>query len=117
MTNTMNTPIEVIESAYPLKILCYNIRRGSGGQGLHKGGDGLERQYALLCDASVSILSERRRFAPYGLAKGSNGQPGENSVFRDGSWHMLPPKTNLECKRGERLRILTPGGGGYGRQA
>jgi N-methylhydantoinase B len=117
MTNTMNTPIEVIESAYPLKILCYNIRRGSGGKGLHKGGDGLERQYELLCDASVSILSERRRFAAYGLSEGSGGKRGENSVFRNGAWHMLPPKANLDCRRGERLRILTPGGGGYGRQA
>ncbi len=115
MTNTMNTPVEVIESAYPMKVLCYNVRRGSSGQGLHRGGDGLVREYELLCDAGLSILSERRRFAPYGLAGGQAGGRGENSLFRNGSWHALPPKTNLDCKKGERLRILTPGGGGYGR--
>jgi N-methylhydantoinase B len=115
MTNTMNTPVEVIESSYPLKVLCYNIRRGSGGKGLYKGGDGLAREYELLCDASVSILSERRRFAPYGLAGGQDGARGENSIMKNGSWKILPGKTNLDCKQGDRLRIFTPGGGGYGR--
>ncbi len=115
MTNTMNTPVEVIENTYPMRVLCYNIRQGSGGEGFHRGGDGLVREYELLCDSSVSILSERRRFAPYGLGGGDDGQRGENLLYRDGAWQSLPSKVNLDCKEGERLRILTPGGGGYGR--
>jgi len=115
MTNTMNTPVEVIESAYPLKVICYNIRKGSGGRGHRIGGDGIVREYELLCDASVSILSERRRGAPYGLADGAEGARGENSICRDGAREVLPPKANLYCKKGEILRVSTPGGGGYGR--
>jgi N-methylhydantoinase B len=115
MTNTMNTPVEVIESAYPLRVLCYNIRTGSGGHGAYRGGDGLVREYRLLSDASVSILSERRKSAPYGLAGGAPGAPGENSIFREGSWNALPPKANLDCRKDEIVRIATPGGGGYGR--
>jgi N-methylhydantoinase B len=114
MTNTMNTPVEVIENTYPLRILCYNIRKGSGGGGLHHGGDGLVREYELLCDASISVLSERRRHAPYGLAGGQSASRGENMLFRDGSWQALPSKVNLGCRAGEILRISTPGGGGYG---
>jgi N-methylhydantoinase B len=114
MTNTMNTPVEVIESTYPLKVICYNVRGGSGGGGHHRGGDGLVREYELLCDTDISILSERRRFAPYGLAGGHNGIRGENMIFRNGSWKMLPGKISLNCKAGELLRISTPGGGGYG---
>jgi N-methylhydantoinase B len=91
------------------------MRRGSGGRGLHPGGDGLVREYELLSDASVSILSERRRFEPYGLKGGHNGAPGQNSLFRNGVWEILPSKTNIECRKGELLRVLTPGGGGYGR--
>jgi len=114
MTNTMNTPVEVIENTYPLRILCYNIRKGSGGGGLHHGGDGLVREYELLCDAGISILSERRRHAPYGLAGGQGAARGENMLLRDGSWQTLPSKVNLDCRAGEILRISTPGGGGYG---
>ncbi len=114
MTNTMNTPVEVIENAYPLKVLCYNIRRESGGKGFHRGGDGIVREYEFLCDASVSILSERRRYSPYGLAGGRCGAPGENMLFRDGSWTILPAKISMDCRSGERLRVSTPGGGGHG---
>lgn len=114
MTNTKNTPLEVIESAYPLKLICYNTRSGSGGAGLYHGGEGLVREYEFLCEAEVSILSERRSFSPYGLAGGQNGKQGENSVYKNGLWETLPPKANLNCKKGERLRVLTPGGGGYG---
>ncbi|MBI5115137.1 hydantoinase B/oxoprolinase family protein [Candidatus Poribacteria bacterium] len=115
MTNTMNTPVEVIENAYPLRVLCYNIRQDSGGSGVRRGGDGLIREYELLCDSSVSILSERRRYAPYGLDGGKDGRRGENHLFRNGEWKSLPSKANLDCRKGERLRIMTPGGGGYGR--
>ena len=114
MTNTMNTPIEVIESTYPLKVLCYNIRTASGGHGRRRGGNGLVREYEMLCDASISILSERRRFDPYGLSGGSHGIRGENAILRNQSWEILPPKTNLDCRKEEHLRIMTPGGGGHG---
>jgi N-methylhydantoinase B len=114
MTNTMNTPVEVIESTYPLRVMCYNIRSGSGGEGTHRGGSGLTRQYELLCDASVSILSERRRAAPYGLSGGGSAAPGENSILGEGRARSLPPKVSMQCRRGEMIRISTPGGGGYG---
>jgi N-methylhydantoinase B len=114
MTNTMNTPVEVIENTYPLKIRRYAIRRGSGGRGKRRGGDGLIREYELLCPASVSILSERRLLAPYGLAGGEAALKGENAVLREGMWRPLPPKANIQCEEGACLRILTPGGGGYG---
>ena len=100
---------------HPLKVICYNIRDRSGGPGLHRGGNGRVREYELLCDASVSILSERRRVAPYGLAGGHSGKPGENSICRDSGSEILPPKVNLDCRKGDLLRISTPGGGGYGR--
>jgi N-methylhydantoinase B len=114
MTNTMNTPVEVIESAYPLKVICYNIRTGSGGNGAYRGGDGLVREYELLGDASVSILSERRDIAPYGLSGGEQGMRGENSIGRGDTREGLPSKINLECKKGDCVRISTPGGGGHG---
>ncbi len=114
MTNTMNTPIEVIENTYPLKLRQYKIRRGSGGRGRHAGGDGLVREYELLCEADVSILSERRLLPPYGVAGGQVGEKGENARYRDGSWRTLPPKVNIRCSEGDYVRISTPGGGGYG---
>ena len=114
MTNTMNTPVEVIESAYPLKVICYNIRNDSGGGGAHRGGAGLVREYELLCNASVSILSERRHIAPYGLSGGERGMRGENSIRRGDSRESLPSKINMECEKGDCIRISTPGGGGHG---
>lgn len=116
MTNTMNTPVEVIESAYPLTVICYNVRNGSGGRGLHRGGDGLVREYEMLCDANVTILSERRRMAPYGLSGGGAGATGENSISRAGLRESLPAKANVECKKGDVVRISTPGGGGHGKR-
>jgi N-methylhydantoinase B len=114
MTNTMNTPIEVIENTYPLKVRQYAIRRGSGGRGKYRGGDGLLREYEFLCDAEVSILSERRVFAPYGMAGGEAGARGENLLLKNESSQKLPPKINTRCSRHERLRIATPAGGGHG---
>ena len=116
MTNTMNTPIEVIESAYPLKVICYNVRGGSGGRGRRRGGDGLIREYEMLCEADLSILSERRSIAPYGLAGGEDGTPGENSIRRSGSRESLPAKVNMTLEKGDIVRIATPGGGGYGKR-
>jgi N-methylhydantoinase B len=116
MTNTMNTPIEVIENSYPFKINTYTIRRGSGGGGMRRGGDGLIREYQLLCEADVSILSERRLLAPYGVAGGEAALKGENMLCKDGSWRILPPKVNVQCGVGDCIRIKTPGGGGYGKR-
>jgi len=110
MTNTLNTPVEVVERHYPLRILRYECRRGSGGAGRHRGGDGLVREYRFLDDAELSILSERRAHAPWGLAGGEGGKPGSNLL--DGE--PLPGKCQLSVRAGQRLRIETPGGGGYG---
>ena len=114
-TNTMNTPIEALERAYPLKVTKYLVRKGSGGNGRHRGGDGIIREYEILGEAEVTILSERREMGPWGLKGGEDGKPGKNILIRDGREEILPSKVNLEIKKGDRLRIETPGGGGYGR--
>ena len=113
MTNTLNTPIEVLEMRYPLRIRRYAVREGSGGAGQSPGGDGLVREYEFLDHAHVTLLTERRRHAPWGLAGGRAGQPGENRL----NGERLPPKTEFEVGKGDRLAILTPGGGGWGRVA
>jgi N-methylhydantoinase B len=110
MTNTLNTPVEVLERHYPLRILKYAIRKGSGGAGQYKGGDGISRDYLFLADADVSILSERREHAPWGLQSGQPGIVGINLL--DGQ--PLPGKCQLSVKKGQRLSMNTPGGGGYG---
>jgi N-methylhydantoinase B len=110
MTNTLNTPVEVLERHYPLRILRYAIRRGSGGAGRWRGGDGIVREYEFLEDADLAILSERRTRGPWGLDGGEPGAPGRNSL--DGE--NLPGKVELEVKAGQVLTIETPGGGGYG---
>ncbi len=114
MTNTLNTPIEALETSYPLLVREYSFRRGSGGRGARKGGEGLVRELELLADARGSILSERRRLSPYGLQGGENGRPGKNLCKKDGNWEELPGKFNCELKKGNILRVETPGGGGYG---
>lgn len=110
MTNTLNTPIESIEMHYPLRVREYSIRRGSGGQGVHPGGDGLCREIEFLDSAEVTILSERRSSQPWGLRGGEAGQPGVNRL--DGE--TLPGKCQLTVEAGQVLRIETPGGGGWG---
>ena len=117
MTNTLNTPIESLEAHYPLRMVNYAIRRGSGGNGAHPGGDGVLRELECLVDCEVSLLTERRKFAPYGLAGGKAGSCGVNSVMRScGKIERLPGKGSFALKKGDRLRIETPGGGGYGRE-
>ncbi|MBI2165395.1 MAG: hydantoinase B/oxoprolinase family protein [Chloroflexi bacterium] len=116
MTNTLNTPIEALESNYPFRILRYQIRRGSGGRGLHPGGDGLVRDMQFLSPAVVTVLSERRRSAPYGLQGGEPGAPGENLLLRGGVEEVrLPPKFTIQVEDGDTLSIHTPGGGGWGK--
>ena len=117
MTNTWNTPVEALEKDYPLELARYAIRRGSGGDGRHRGGDGIEREFAACAPMQVTLLTERRRFAPYGLAGGEPGKCGENHVRRgEGRWRKIAGKTRLELMPGDRLRLRTPGGGGWGRR-
>jgi len=114
MTNTMNTPIEALERSFPLRVRRYAVRRGSGGSGMHTGGDGIVREIEVLCDASASIISERRRFAPYGSNGGQPGERGRNSLIRDGEVKELPSKCNITMRPGDAMRVETPGGGGFG---
>jgi N-methylhydantoinase B/oxoprolinase/acetone carboxylase alpha subunit len=111
MTNSWNTPTEAFEHEYPVRVRAYKIRAGSGGEGLHNGGDGIVRELQFLEDADVTILSDRRARGPYGLAGGAPGQPGRNSL--DGK--PLPAKTRVAVRKGETLRIESPGGGAWGR--
>lgn len=110
MTNTLNTPAEVLELHFPLRILRYQYRRGSGGQGMCSGGDGLVREFEFLEPAQATLITERRVNAPWGLAGGEDGQPGRNLL--DGE--ELPSKISVEVEAGQVLTIETPGGGGYG---
>jgi len=116
MTNTLNTPVEVLENYYPLRVLRYEIRTGSGGRGKYRGGDGIIRDMEVLCDAEVSILSERRVMSPYGLAGGQDGVRGENLLImgRTKKIKSLPGKCNISVKAGSVISIRTPGGGGFG---
>jgi len=116
MTNTKNSSIEVLEMHYPMQVLEYAVRRGSGGRGKSRGGEGLVREWLTRQDCHLSLLCERRETQPYGLAGGESGQSGSNRLFRDGVWNPLPAKGSLILKQGERIRIETPGGGGYGQQ-
>lgn len=111
MTNTRNTPIEVLESRYPLRVRTYSIRDGSGGKGRQQGGNGIRREFEFLQDSSVTLLTERRRHAPWGLAKGNPGQRGENRLNKQ----VTPAKFSTHVKRGDRLMIASAGGGGWGR--
>lgn len=114
MTNTMNTPIEAIETTYPMQVARYAIRRGTGGAGKFRGGDGVVRSLRLLTDAEVTILSERRTRGPYGLQGGEAGEPGRNIMLRNGEAHPLAGKASVSARAGDVVQIETPGGGGYG---
>lgn len=115
MTNTLNTPIEALEHDYPfLRIERYSLRKNSGGLGKYKGGEGIIREYLFLENLNVSILSERRRHAPYGLKGGKPGAKGKNLLIREKKVYFLPGKINLFVKPGDKLIIITPGGGGWG---
>jgi N-methylhydantoinase B len=116
MTNTLNTPVEAIEHDYPFRIKRYHIRSQSGGTGEFRGGHGIIRNFEFLDTASVSILSDRRKFTPYGLRSGKKGQAGKNILFSKGKKHNLPSKTTVNVKKGDIISICTPGGGGYGRR-
>jgi N-methylhydantoinase B len=114
MTNTLNTPAEALEYTYPFRVRRYALRRGSGGAGQHRGGDGLVRELEFLCLATVTILSERRRTAPYGLQGGEPGARGRNLLIRRREQTELPGKVEIQVQPGDLLSLKTPGGGGWG---
>jgi N-methylhydantoinase B len=116
MTNSLNTPAEALEYAYPLRIREYRIRKHSGGKGRHNGGDGAIREIETLAPVRVALLSDRRKLAPYGLEGGSDGERGRALIIRrDGGREELTSKGNWQLEAGDRVRIETPGGGGFGK--
>jgi N-methylhydantoinase B len=117
MTNSLNTPVEALEHAYPLRVRSYGLRPGSGGAGRHEGGAGIRRDLELLCDATVSLLTERRVSRPQGLHGGGPGAAGENVLVRDGVEAPLPAKTTFVARAGDVISIRSPGGGGWGDSA
>ncbi len=110
MSNTLNTPVEALELAYPLRVERYEIRSGSGGAGRFRGGDGVVRELRVLEDCRLSVLAERRAYAPKGASGGEDGAPGRTLL----NGEELPPKTTRNLRAGDLLRVETPGGGGYG---
>jgi 5-oxoprolinase (ATP-hydrolysing) len=115
MTNTRITDAELLEARHPVRLLEFSRRRGSGGAGRWRGGDGLVRRYEFLAPVTLSVLSERRATAPWGLAGGAAGAPGRNSLERaDGGLEDLGGRAVRRLAAGARLRVETPGGGGYG---
>ena len=116
MTNSLNTPAEALESAYPLRVRRYSLRPDSGGAGKHRGGDGIVREIEVLTDAEVTLLADRRSRGPWGLSGGSDGAAGKAVVTRlGGSTEVLPGKFNVRLSKGERISIESPGGGGFGK--
>jgi N-methylhydantoinase B/oxoprolinase/acetone carboxylase alpha subunit len=117
MTNTKNTPIEALERTFPLRVVRYRLRRGSGGRGEHPGGEGIERDLQVLEDVTVSLITERRVSQPSGLAGGESGASGENWLLPaadEGRAERVPDKCTIRMRAGDVLRMLTPGGGGWG---
>jgi N-methylhydantoinase B/oxoprolinase/acetone carboxylase alpha subunit len=117
MTNTRNTPVEALERAFPLRVRRYRLRSGSGGDGLHRGGEGIERDLEVLENVTVSLITERRVFPPWGLEGGGPGAVGENWLLPGGEEdraERLGDKCSFELKAGDVLRMYTPGGGGWG---
>jgi N-methylhydantoinase B len=115
MTNSLNTPVEALEYAYPFRMIRYAIRPNSGGAGKHRGGDGLIREIELLGDAQVTLLADRRTTEPWGLDGGDSGAKGSTSITANGEQHSLPGKCTRELPAGTRIRIESPGGGGCGK--
>jgi N-methylhydantoinase B len=116
MTNSLNTPAEALEYAYPLRVRAYRLRCGSGGRGARRGGDGVVREIETLTHARMSLLADRRALAPYGLAGGADGARGRDSIIRDGRARRVGAKGSWELRPGDRVRIETPGGGGHGKK-
>jgi N-methylhydantoinase B len=111
MSNTLNTPVEALETEFPLRVRELSLRRGSGGSGRHAGGDGIVRELEALAPMRYTLITERRRHSPRGRDGGGDGAPGRNLL----NGEELPSKCEGELRPGDRLRIETPGGGGHGR--
>ena len=117
LTNTRNTPVEAIEHSYPLRVNKYAVRRKSGGKGLMIGGDGIIREIELLSPATVSFMTERRKFSPWALQGGLPGKRGKNSVLKkNGKRIKCKGKQRLYLEKGDIIRLETPGGGGWGKK-
>jgi N-methylhydantoinase B/oxoprolinase/acetone carboxylase alpha subunit len=117
MTNTRDTPVEALERALPIRVRRYGLRRGTGGSGAYLGGDGIVRELELLEPATLSLVTERRASSPWGLEGGEPGARGENWLLPDGEEsraRRLPDKCTVHLSAGDVVRVLTPGGGGYG---
>jgi 5-oxoprolinase (ATP-hydrolysing) len=114
MTNTAITDPEIIEQRYPVLLHEFSIRRGSGGKGKWRGGDGVVREFEFLEPLTVSLLTQHRTSGPFGIAGGENGAAGIQTLFSEGKVAPLPPSCSIEAKAGDRLRMETPGGGGCG---
>lgn len=116
MTNSLNTPAEALEYAYPLRVRRYSLRPKSGGQGQFRGGDGIVREIEVLTDCEVTLLAERRSRGPWGLAGGADGSPGKAFIMRrDGTTQEIPGKFSTRLHKGERITVESPGGGGWGK--
>jgi N-methylhydantoinase B/oxoprolinase/acetone carboxylase alpha subunit len=115
MTNSLNTPLEALENYLPILIRKYALRQNSGGKGKYRGGNGIIREYEFTVPTQITIMSERRKFSPYGLQGGDFGKKGKNTLIREKEKIQLGSKANLKANPGDRLLIETPGGGGYGR--
>lgn len=113
MTNTLNTPVEALERDFPLRVLRYELREGAGGEGVHKGGEGLVREIRLMADATLSLLAERQLTGPPGRAGGAPGLPGRCTINGD----IVPGKSETRLAAGDVVTIETPGGGGWGRDS
>ncbi len=111
MTNSKCTDPEVLETRFPIRVRRFELRRGSGGEGAHRGGDGLIRELEFLATMRVSVVSERRRVAPYGMRGGGSGARGMNLL----NGKPLRHRVSVEVSPGDVLRVETPGGGGWGR--
>ena len=116
MTNSLNTPAEALEYAYPLRVREYRLRRGSGGKGRQRGGDGIVREIETLAPVRMSLLADRRKRRPYGLQGGEDGKAGSSEIIRAGQTRKISSKGSHELEAGDRVRIETPGGGGWGRK-
>jgi N-methylhydantoinase B/oxoprolinase/acetone carboxylase alpha subunit len=111
MSNTLSTPVEALELSYPLRVERWSLRTGSGGEGAHRGGDGIVRELRVLEDCRVSVVAERRARAPRGARGGADGVPGRTLI----NGEEQPAKTTRELRAGDVVRLETPGGGGFGR--
>jgi N-methylhydantoinase B len=116
MSNTLNTPVEALEREFPMRVTRHAVRRGSGGAGRQRGGDGIVREFEALAPMDFSLLTERRREGPPGALGGGSGKRGRNVLVSGdgGAETELPGKVQGRLEKGDRLRLETPGGGGYG---